>query len=195
MATKSWPAWSRQFLEALEEVRVKLGLDGRARLAGDEEERAGAAASRQDRGRVGAVEHVQLQAVVAHAETAQDLRREARAAHAQQHRVAEAGAAHILDERFDLWERRARIRDATSSQPSRLATDFWRAASPPQNETSRRQMRGSRILGYERRCERIDPAPGSRPAARLSRKFTRRSPSRAISLALAVVVSMRICLV
>ena len=107
IATKWWPAWCAvQLPEALVEVGVEARrLGGAAGLARDDEERRlevhGGLHGEHGR-RVGRVEHVQVEVALAHAQhLAHDLRREARAAHAEQDRGAVALGTQLVHELGD----------------------------------------------------------------------------------------------
>ncbi len=94
--------------ERVEVREEREGLDGRAGLRRDEEERARRVdvfADGEDRRRVGRVEDVKLRPPVADVigdALAQDFGRERAAAHAEQHSVGEATGPHLRGERVDL---------------------------------------------------------------------------------------------
>ncbi len=111
-------------LDTLVEIVLEdVGLERRARLARHDEQRlpqVHLALERLHLRRVGRVEHVQLREAVDHPEGhLQDLRTEARAAHAEQQRVPEALRAHHGGDPLKALEARGELvfGDAEPAQP------------------------------------------------------------------------------
>ena len=84
----------------------RAGLDRRAGLAGDDEERrAGPAERVADRRGIGRIEHAEPRlCLLASKEPAEHFRRETRSAHAEQHDVGEGAGVDTLRERVDVGQ-------------------------------------------------------------------------------------------
>ena len=190
IATKCRPAVlvAQLVVHAIEEVGVQAGRLGRAaRLARHDEKgllEVDALFHGGDRRRVGRVEHREVEAVLAGAEGERhDLRGEARAAHAEQHRVPQAVVAHLGHELGQAVELVGDV--VEDGEPAQRVADHALVrgvAGLPERRVGGPEA-GADALAVERRQAPLDGgAQIARPAAHQLAASRARSSSRRFSM-------------